>query len=189
MLFSCAFSFLATLLLISKSEAFSRLIHNRKHSPVGEGLQPPRKLLNDNFLPKLTELRCSQRENRNDNLNRSLLSSNNLFEEDSTFESGPLSQVMPYLFTAGLSVLLFGGMITFFRPLVINAADSVVTFSQPIFDPSAFQPVCPASDSFYQLMKSFIATIIGQENIAEYGPLVASGDRNEYFFSTEILGR
>eukprot|EP01036_Dinobryon_divergens_P024361 gene24361-32806_t len=65
-------------------------------------------------------------------------------------------------------------MITFFRPMVINAADSIVTFSQPIFDPSAFQPVCPASDSFYQLMKSFIATIIGQENIAEYGPLVAS---------------
>lgn len=181
MLSSCVFSCLAALLLIINSDGLSRLsfIQNRNHYLVGAGLQSQRKILLNDANHLLTTLRCSQHKNENNNLNSSFLSSNNLFEdEDLTFESGLLAQVMPFIFTASLSVLFFGGMITFFRPMVINAADSIITFSQPIFDPSAFQPVCPASDSFYQLMKSFIATIIGQENIAEYGPLVASGNRN-----------
>jgi hypothetical protein len=139
----------------------------------------------DSFISNNIEY---QHRNENDNLNSSFLSSNTLFEdEDLTFESGFLAQVMPFIFTASLSILFFGGMITFFRPMVINAADSIVTFSQPIFDPSAFQPVCPASDSFYQLMKSLIATIIGQENIVEYGPLVASGNRNNLTGKAKVL--
>ena len=43
-----------------------------------------------------------------------------------------------------------------------------------IFNPLNFQPVCPASDNFYQLLKSIINVIIGSENIVEYGPLIAS---------------
>lgn len=43
-----------------------------------------------------------------------------------------------------------------------------------LFDPSKFQPVCPASDGFYQVMKSVANTLIGPENVIEYGPLVAS---------------
>lgn len=43
-----------------------------------------------------------------------------------------------------------------------------------IFNPSNFQPVCPTSDNFYQLLKSIINIIIGSENIIEYGPLIAS---------------
>lgn len=43
-----------------------------------------------------------------------------------------------------------------------------------IFNPLNFQPVCPASDNFYQLLKSIINIIIGSENIVEYGPLIAS---------------
>mmetsp|Transcript_3788 Transcript_3788/g.5340 ORF Transcript_3788/g.5340 Transcript_3788/m.5340 type:complete len:120 (+) Transcript_3788:280-639(+) len=86
------------------------------------------------------------------------------------------SQLQPTLIMATMSILFFGGMVTFFRPLVMNAAaETSIVFSQPLFDPASFQPVCPASDGFYQVMKSFIGALIGQENIAEYGPLIASG--------------
>jgi hypothetical protein len=47
-------------------------------------------------------------------------------------------------------------------------------FSAQLFDPSKFQPVCPASDSLYQVMKGVSNTLIGAENVIEYGPLVAS---------------
>jgi hypothetical protein len=97
------------------------------------------------------------------------------FDPTWNFES-TFSQLQPTLIIATMSILFFGGMVTFFRPLVMNAAaETSIAFSQPLFDPASFQPVCPASDGFYQVMKSFIATLIGQENIAEYGPLIASG--------------
>lgn len=87
------------------------------------------------------------------------------------------SQFQPTLIMTTMTILFFGGMVTFFRPLVMNAAaETSIAFSQPLFDPASFQPVCPASDGFYQVMKSFIGTLIGQENIAEYGPLIASGE-------------
>lgn len=43
-----------------------------------------------------------------------------------------------------------------------------------IFDPSNFQPVCPASDGIYQLLKYTANGLVGPENVVEYGPLIAS---------------
>ena len=43
-----------------------------------------------------------------------------------------------------------------------------------VFDPSQFQPVCPSSDTFYQVLKYVANALVGQENVVEYGPLIAS---------------
>lgn len=43
-----------------------------------------------------------------------------------------------------------------------------------VFDPSQFQPVCPSSDTFYQVLKYIANSLVGQENVVEYGPLIAS---------------
>jgi hypothetical protein len=42
-----------------------------------------------------------------------------------------------------------------------------------LFDPAQFQPVCPASDGVYQVMKSIAGSLIGSENAIQYGPLIA----------------
>jgi len=46
--------------------------------------------------------------------------------------------------------------------------------SANIFDPSNFQPVCPASDGVYQLLKYTANGLVGPDNVVEYGPLIAS---------------
>lgn len=43
-----------------------------------------------------------------------------------------------------------------------------------IFDPSQFQPVCPASDGVYQVLKITANSLVGSDNVVEYGPLIAS---------------
>jgi hypothetical protein len=43
-----------------------------------------------------------------------------------------------------------------------------------MFDPSQFQPVCPASDNVYQLLKGIANSLVGRENVVQYGPLIAS---------------
>jgi len=43
-----------------------------------------------------------------------------------------------------------------------------------VYDPSNFQPVCPGSDGIYQGLKGVATSLIGQENVAEYTPLIAS---------------
>jgi len=43
-----------------------------------------------------------------------------------------------------------------------------------LFDPRQFQPVCPASDGIYQLLKGTSTALVGQSNADEYGPLIAS---------------
>lgn len=59
------------------------------------------------------------------------------------------------------------------------ATSSVVTLAtaavqKNIFDPSQFQPVCPASDGVYQVLKITANSLVGQDNVVEYGPLIAS---------------
>ena len=43
-----------------------------------------------------------------------------------------------------------------------------------LYDPSLFQPVCPASDGVYQGLKLFANGVVGVDNVMEYGPLIAS---------------
>jgi hypothetical protein len=43
-----------------------------------------------------------------------------------------------------------------------------------LFDPSQFQPVCPGSDGVYQVLKVTANSLVGSENVVEYGPLIAS---------------
>ena len=42
-------------------------------------------------------------------------------------------------------------------------------------DPKTFQPVCPASDGFYNFGKTLITTTVGPEAYKEYAPLIAGG--------------
>jgi hypothetical protein len=69
---------------------------------------------------------------------------------------------------AGISALLAGIE-------EASAATSNVAISQGDMNPSTFQPVCPASDSFYRLLQESIRAIVGQDQFIEYGPLIAGG--------------
>ena len=51
---------------------------------------------------------------------------------------------------------------------------ATIATNKNIFDPSQFQPVCPASDGVYQVLKLTANSLVGQENVIEYGPLIAS---------------
>lgn len=82
-----------------------------------------------------------------------------------------------------LRTLLFSAILAIGLATSVNAAvpflsnTDLPTLSQintNIFDPSNFQPVCPASDSFYQFSKGFANALVGSENVQEYGPLIAS---------------
>ncbi len=42
-------------------------------------------------------------------------------------------------------------------------------------DPKTFQPVCPASDGFYNFGKTLITATVGPEAYKEYAPLIAGG--------------
>jgi hypothetical protein len=54
------------------------------------------------------------------------------------------------------------------------AANSAI-FSQGYLSPENFQPVCPASDGFYRILQQGTLGIVGPENFADYGPLIAGG--------------
>jgi hypothetical protein len=56
-------------------------------------------------------------------------------------------------------------------PIITHAAEPSLT---EIFDPSKFQPVCPGSDTVYQLLKLSANGLVGSDNVVEYGPLIAS---------------
>lgn len=58
--------------------------------------------------------------------------------------------------------------------LTFNIHGAVAVGDLNIFDPSQFQPVCPASDGVYQVLKLTANNLVGQENVVEYGPLIAS---------------
>jgi len=56
----------------------------------------------------------------------------------------------------------------------LTVIPSAIQSQKNIFDPSQFQPVCPASDGVYQVLKLTANGLVGQENVVEYGPLIAS---------------
>lgn len=58
-----------------------------------------------------------------------------------------------------------------------GAAGSAVADSatqEALFNPATFQPVCPASDGVYQVLKVTANSLLGGEKADEYGPLIAS---------------
>ena len=72
--------------------------------------------------------------------------------------------------TTAIMVLSFVTFGTIIPSQTAVAAD----LSTNIFDPSNFQPVCPASDGVYQVLKITANTLVGSENVIQYGPLIAS---------------
>ena len=64
---------------------------------------------------------------------------------------------------------IVGGAIALSSPVLAD-----IPGFNDLFDPSKFQPVCPASDTIYQGLKGTAGLMIGNENAAEYGPLIAS---------------
>lgn len=86
----------------------------------------------------------------------------------------------PTLLLAMLPVLaLVMGLTSISSEAVWAAADassnSMSSLStQSIFDPSQFTPVCPASDGVYNILKITANTVVGADNVQEYGPLIAS---------------
>lgn len=62
-------------------------------------------------------------------------------------------------------------------PALAQGTSSVALNAQSlkdIYDPTLFQPVCPASDGVYQGLKVISNSVVGQDNVVEYGPLIAS---------------
>lgn len=161
--------------LVSPSPCFNYYVHKHQlpHSShaslITDTQTKPRisaiirnhgKVLSATRKPSLSEVQ----ETEEANVTHTTEQSSNIFD----FRSLPF----PQLLTLGailVATLSLAG--------VVNAAG--MTFSLPLdtqnlFDPAKFQPVCPASDGFYQFTKSIANSIIGQENVVEYGPLVAS---------------
>ena len=77
-----------------------------------------------------------------------------------------LPAVLPLLFLVGAIGIVGGGTST--------AWASTLSETTAMFDPNNFQPVCPASDGIYNIMKTIASTLVGKENVVEYGPLIAS---------------
>mmetsp|Transcript_60028 Transcript_60028/g.71441 ORF Transcript_60028/g.71441 Transcript_60028/m.71441 type:complete len:381 (+) Transcript_60028:70-1212(+) len=60
--------------------------------------------------------------------------------------------------------------------VVSSVTESVVKrSSSENFNPQNFNPVCPTSDGIYRVLKSASINLIGEDNLAEYGPLLAGG--------------
>jgi hypothetical protein len=78
--------------------------------------------------------------------------------------------VVPLLAMSALSSLFVGIPVS-----SAAAAASTTKLSEGNFDPNAFRPVCGASDSFYRLLQSTTRAAVGDEGMAEFGPLIAGG--------------
>lgn len=77
-----------------------------------------------------------------------------------------LPTILPLLFLVGAIGVVGGGS--------SNVWASTLSETSAMFDPQNFQPVCPASDGIYNIMKTVASTLVGKENVVEYGPLIAS---------------
>ena len=65
-------------------------------------------------------------------------------------------------------------------PLTFMANDAVAASSRELLsagdlNPANFNPVCPASDTFYRFLQSSTQAVVGDESFVEYGPLIAGG--------------
>jgi hypothetical protein len=65
-------------------------------------------------------------------------------------------------------------------PFSSSAAAATTTktmtkLSEGDFNPDTFRPVCGSSDSFYRLLQSTTRAVVGDESMAEFGPLIAGG--------------
>lgn len=52
---------------------------------------------------------------------------------------------------------------------------TMTKLSEGDFNPDTFRPVCGTSDSFYRLLQSTTRAVVGEESMAEFGPLIAGG--------------
>ena len=80
----------------------------------------------------------------------------------------------PKVRKAAIATFPVAGTVAIF-PFAANSLDiNEKTNLANLFDPSQFQPVCPASDGVYQVLKVGANSLVGNENALEYGPLIAS---------------
>ena len=81
-----------------------------------------------------------------------------------------LPTILPLLFLVGAIGIVGGGSSNAWA----TTLSETTARTSAMFDPQNFQPVCPASDSIYNVMKTVASTLVGKENVVEYGPLIAS---------------
>jgi hypothetical protein len=60
-------------------------------------------------------------------------------------------------------------------PLPAFAAYDLSELQGVALNPSNFNPVCPASDSFYRFGQTLVVGVVGPESYKEYAPLIAGG--------------
>ena len=60
-------------------------------------------------------------------------------------------------------------------PSPARAAYDLDALNAAALDPTKFQPVCPASDSFYRFGQTLVVGVVGPESYKEYAPLIAGG--------------
>eukprot|EP01038_Epipyxis_sp_PR26KG_P012027 gene12027-16100_t len=89
-------------------------------------------------------------------------SKDNMMENAKSYASSAIIVMLTVLTIASVSQAGFTSMML---------TDS---FNPQLFDTSQFQPVCPASDSLYQFLKSLANSFVGAENVVQFGPLIAS---------------
>jgi len=114
---------------------------------------------NDNDINSINIYKNNDNNNNIESYMNESSSSSLLLSTSSSSSSSPFLLISTTILT--LTILLT----TF--PTITMAIDNV-------FDPSQFQPVCPSSDTFYQVLKYVANSLVGQENVVEYGPLIAS---------------
>jgi len=74
-----------------------------------------------------------------------------------------------------LMIAVTAAFVGVLQPLAAQAMTAGQTKAQfDMFDPSQFQPVCPGSDGVYNILKFSANSLVGADNVVEYGPLIAS---------------
>ena len=84
----------------------------------------------------------------------------------------PSNHPNSFVFVSRLPTLLL--ILLPMAAMFMSSEALAATDLQQLFDPSQFQPVCPASDTVYQLLKVTANGVVGKDNVDEYGPLIAS---------------
>jgi len=120
-------------------------------------------------------LRMNMKENDNDINNINIYKNNN--DDNNNIESymNESSSLLLLLSTSSSSspfLLISTTILTL--TILLTTFPTITMAIDNVFDPSQFQPVCPSSDTFYQVLKYVANSLVGQENVVEYGPLIAS---------------
>lgn len=89
--------------------------------------------------------------------------------------TGTTAPMMMPVLTAMSALSIVSIPISSATAAVTTTTKTMTKLSEGDFNPETFRPVCGTSDSFYRLLQSTTRAVVGEESMAEFGPLIASG--------------